>query len=106
MQFLEFRINGQAYYQFYTDRCIDCLDREKSEIEFFPDSDKVMWVDRYAFATNRLQDCDVFTVPEQSNGMFFWSQHTFFTEDARAVIERSDVVGLRFEGLTGQATST
>ena len=106
-EFLGFRINGEPFFLFYTDRRIDCLDRQRSEIEFFRSSpERVRQVVRYAFAKERLRPCDVFTVPELSDGMFFWSQETFLTGLARAAIEETGLVGFRFEELPGPADST
>jgi hypothetical protein len=100
MRFLRFRINGELFFQFYTERRIDCLDRRRSELRFFPSSPgRVMEVVRYAFVEERLQHCDVFTVPELSDGMFFWVQQTFFTEAARSALESSGLVGFQFEQL-------
>jgi hypothetical protein len=48
-----------------------------------------------------LRACDVFTVPELSDGMFFWSQQTFFTDAAREAVERSGGVGFQFQDLPG-----
>jgi hypothetical protein len=102
MRFLEFRINGEPFFLFYTERRVDCLDRRRSEIKFFKSSpERVKDVVRYAFRSEPLHACDVFTVPELSDGMFFWSQQTFFTELARSAIERSGLVGFRFEDLPG-----
>jgi hypothetical protein len=97
MHFLEFRVNGEPYYQFYTERIVDCLDRQRSEIMFFPDEpDRVMRVTKYAFVMGRLQDSDVFTLPELIDGMFFWSQPTFITERAKSTIDLAGLVGFRF----------
>lgn len=103
MRFLEFCINKEPFFLFFSERRIDCLDRARSEIEFFPhDKSRVMQVLQYAFLEDRIQSCDVFTVPELSDGMFFWSQETFVTESARDAIDRSDLVGFRFADLPGQ----
>ena len=103
-RFLGFRINGEPFFLFYTDRRIDCLDRRRSEIEFFRFSpEQVRQVVRYAFAEERLQPCDVFTVPERSDGMFFWSQETFLSGLARAAIEEAGLIGFRFVELPGPA---
>ena len=32
MQFLKFRVNGEPFFLFYTERVVDCLDRTTSEI--------------------------------------------------------------------------
>ena len=58
------------------------------------------------FAEEQLQPCDVFSVPELSDGMFFWSQETFLTGLVRAAIEETGLVGFRFEELPGPADST
>jgi hypothetical protein len=100
MRFLEFRVNCEPFFMFYTDRQIDCLDRERSEIRYFRHSpQRVMQVVGYAFAEDRFWQCDVFTTPELCDGMFFWSQQTFVTGAAKAAIERAGLFGFRFEPL-------
>jgi hypothetical protein len=100
MRFLGFRVNGEPFFLFYTDRQVDCLDRERSDVVYFRSSpQRVMHVVGYSFKEERLRPCDVFTVPELSDGMFFWSQETFVTDAARAAIEGAALVGLRFKPL-------
>jgi hypothetical protein len=102
MQFLGFRVNGEPFFLFYTERRVDCLDRDRSEIEYFRSSpEQVMQVVRYAFAEERVRSCDVFTVPELSDGMFLWSQETFVTDAVRTILEGADLNGFRFESLPG-----
>ena len=103
MQFLEFCVNGEPFFLFYTERVVDCLDRTASEVRFFRSvPGHVSKVLRYMFVEDRLKVCDVFAIPEQSDGMFFWAQATFFTELARIAIEREGLIGIRFEELPGQ----
>jgi hypothetical protein len=100
MQFLGFRVNGEPFFLFYTERRLDCLDRQRSEIHYFPSSPtRVMQVVRYAFTEERVRPCDLFTVPELSDGMFFWSQETFVTDEGRSALEAARLVGFRFESL-------
>jgi hypothetical protein len=106
MRFLEFKVNKDSFFRFHTERVVDCLDRSASEIEFFPTSGRVMKVLRYAFRLDLLLPCDVFTVPELSQGMFFWSQQTFMTAEARRAIEESRLVGFRFEELPGPPSAS
>jgi hypothetical protein len=97
MRFLPFTVNSQPWFLFYTERVVDCLNRSESEIVFFPSSRRVMHVRRYAFDSNRLEACDVFAIPELSNGMFFWSQETFLTAAAAARLSRSGIIGFDLE---------
>lgn len=100
MRFLEFRVNGEPFFQFFTERRIDCLDLGRSEIEYFDHApERVREVRRYAFLDSCLMDRDVFTLPELSRGAFFWAQQTFFTGPARLAVEGRGLVGLRFEEL-------
>ncbi len=100
MRFLGFRVNLEPFFLFYTERVVDCLDRERSEIRYFPSSpERVMRVVSYAFTQERLRPCDLFTVPELSDGMFFWTQQTFVTDEARTILEGAGVFGIRFEPL-------
>jgi len=105
MRFLGFRVNGEPFFLFHTERSVDCLVRERSEVRYFRSSpERVMQVVRYAFAEERLRACDVFTVPELSDGMFFWSQETFVTDAARIALEGATLIGFRFEPLPGPAS--
>jgi hypothetical protein len=102
MRFLEFRVNGEPFFLFYTERCLDCLDLQRSEVQYFRSSpERVKQVVRYAFAEEQVSQCDVFTIPELSAGMFFWSQEPFFTDSARTKLERAGLQGFRFEPLPG-----
>jgi Immunity protein family (Imm11) len=40
MQFLEFRINREPFFRFHTERRLDCLDKARSEIDYFPPPSK------------------------------------------------------------------
>jgi len=101
MQFMRFRLNNEPFFLFYTERCIDCLDRSASRIEYFrPSPQRVKRIVQYAFVEERLADTDVFTVPEVSKGMFFWAMEIFVTAAAQAAIEASNLVGFRFVELT------
>ena len=101
MRFLEFQINSESFFLFYSDRQVECLDRVRSDITYFQSSDRVMMVDRYEFRPGLINDCDIFTVPELRGGMFFWGQETFVTPSARAEIERAGLVGFWFAPLPG-----
>ncbi|MBT5019031.1 hypothetical protein OAF42_03135 [Planctomicrobium sp.] len=50
---------------------IDCLDRESSEFDTFPDTDKIMIVDRYAFHKEKIPDICMFSIPDQRGPIFF-----------------------------------
>jgi hypothetical protein len=105
MRFLRFRVNSAPFFLFYTERRVDCLDRQRSEVRYFRSSpERVMQVVRYVFAEERVRPCDVFTVPELSDGMFFWVQQTFVTDAARTALEAARVIGFRFEPLPGPAS--
>jgi hypothetical protein len=105
MRFMEFRVNGAPFFHFYTERRVNCLDRQRSEVRYFRSSpERVMQVVRYAFAEERVRPCDVFTVPELSDGMFFWSQETFVTDSARTALEAAGLIGFRFEPLPEPAS--
>ncbi|MGE3808298.1 MAG: DUF1629 domain-containing protein [Gemmataceae bacterium] len=99
MQFLRFHVNNEPFYLFYTERCLDCLDHARAEIECFAGTARTRRVHRFAFKEGCLQPCDVFTLPELSDGMFFWCQETFFTAAARDKFEKAGLVGFRFEDL-------
>jgi hypothetical protein len=100
LQFLGFKVNGEPFFMFYTQRSIDCLDTARSEITYFRSAPKtVKNVVRFAFIEERLQACDLFTIPELSDGMFSWTQHIFVTDEARHIIENAGLDGFQYETL-------
>jgi hypothetical protein len=59
-----------AYYLFNVTTVLDALDREKSQIEYWPtlkrdaDPPRVRQVDRYVFRSDRLEGATIFKLPE------------------------------------------
>lgn len=98
MQFLPYLINDQPYYLFFTERQVNCLDREKSKIEFYRhDPKRIKRVSQYAFVSKKIKDCDVFTIPETSDGMFYYWRETFFTKKAQLELENAGLIGAAFD---------
>lgn len=101
MYFLEYSVNNDPFFMFYTERCLDCLDRKQSEVQFFESSpDRIKQISRYVFLAERLRRSDIFTIPEHSSEIFFWSQVIFVTEAARSIIERAELAGFTFKELS------
>lgn len=96
MQFFPITLNGDAFFRLVTRRCLDCLDRSRSVMKFFPhDPTRVMHIMRYRFDHRPIKPCDLFAIPEEFGGGT-WSQAIYVTGSVKTAIEEAGLVGLRF----------
>jgi hypothetical protein len=60
-------INNSPFYILRLDNelGLDCLDTKNAAVEVYPDSGRIMYVKRYAFHKDRIEDPSVFFVPEK-----------------------------------------
>lgn len=84
--FLEISLNDAPYYVPRLLQTIDCLDHDRSVIEW-PDGPPtyIKWIHRYAFDMSRLENAGMFTFPER----FAWMYAT------EPVIDAIRTAGLR-----------
>ena len=69
---------------------IDCLDRERSNIEFFRrEPDKVKWIGSFAFHIDQLSDPMIFRVRE--------SPAILATQSIKQIVEDAGLKGFMFE---------
>ncbi len=87
VRFVPGLVNGKPFYHLIPPT-IDCLDRERSELEFFADSDRVMMIHRYVFHKERIPDPSIFCIPE--------SRYVFATDAVERAVVSSGLVGFRF----------
>ncbi|MCC6126744.1 MAG: hypothetical protein IT426_17415 [Pirellulales bacterium] len=84
------RLNGEPYYFLYCIRTIDCLDRERSQIEVFPDdTSQIMDITHYAFVEDRLPEGMLFCIPDIPD--------LFATEAVAARVQKSALRGVRMD---------
>ena len=67
----------------------DCLDYERSTIERFPSSGRIMYVERYVFKENCLVDASIFRLPELKSRLFA-------TETFKDAVDKFGLTGLTF----------
>ncbi len=60
---------GGQYYAFNCLNTVDCLDYERSALTRLP-SGRIMRIDRYVFLADRLQDVEIFRLPDYSAAVF------------------------------------
>ena len=70
---------------------LDALDREKSKFEVFKGSDRIMYVEKYAFFEEVVKGHDIFTLKDKSGTCIFASDRLVQT------INQSKLKGFRFE---------
>lgn len=72
---------------------IDCLDYDKSEINRFPSSGRVMRVIKYVFKIEKLKNATIFKLPEFPKGI------SYVTEEFKNVVEENNIKGFKFKEL-------
>lgn len=83
-------LNGMPYYILHSDErlALDCLDRERSELELFKCSGRVMRVRRFTFRPGLIADPLIFHVSE--------SGCLLCTESIKTLIENTGLKGFQF----------
>lgn len=88
VEFVPISVNGRPFFGLLIHTVLDVLDRQRSEVEYFPSApDDVMLVRRYAFKD--LGSARVFKIPELRG-------REFATEPVRQAYLESGLSGLRF----------
>ena len=95
--YLPFCLNDETWFRPIVGHCLDCLNRGASDLEFFADSNRVKRITKYVFRQEMINDIDIFTIPEQNDGMFFWVQTIFITDLVRERLETAQLIGFRFD---------
>ena len=83
------RISGSPYFFPRTKAALDCLDHERSSLDWFDDErTRVMRIRRFRFHKDRIEDPLVFNIPEDEFSLFA-------TQSVRAAIRRAGLNGFR-----------
>ena len=94
-QIFEIQSQGEKMYVVNVTDIIDCLDCEKSEIEYFKSSGRIKRVLKYAFRQEKIQNTMIFKLP----GTGFVNSIPFVTEDFKNIVEENNIKGFKFEEL-------
>jgi hypothetical protein len=89
---------GQTYTLLNVLECVNVLDHERTVWQTDPQTGMQLYITKYAFHANRLVSSPIFKIPETSMAETFvlegqWEPH----EEFRAVVERAQLKGMRFE---------
>lgn len=69
--FLPIRINSQPFFFLVPRKVLDVLNKEASEVEFFPhDKNRVMIIRKYRFKKEQIDDPSIFQIPENPIRVF------------------------------------
>jgi len=98
-ELLPVRCEEGKYFAFNVTRVIDALDLKQSELEFFPNSNRIMFADRYVFKPERLHGATVFKIPQLPGG------YTFNTDEFVARVKEARLVGFCFRELWREETA-
>jgi len=87
-------LEGEPYYFLHCRAPIDCLVRDASKINFFPepDDDKVLDIEAYVFDVDQVEDPLIFALPEQPF-------HLFATESIPKIVRKAKLKGFRFDSV-------
>jgi hypothetical protein len=72
-------------------KVIDCLDHQRSRYVRFENSERIMYIEHYAFKESRLENKHIFRIPEVILSAVFVS------DAFKALVEENDLQGLIFE---------
>ena len=72
----------------------NCMDIEKSDIEYFRCSGRLKRINKYVFKANSFKDIELFKTPEDYNS------YPFASEGLKNIIEENGLNGFRFELLS------
>jgi hypothetical protein len=86
-------------YVFNVLNVVDALDLERSELAFFPNSNRIMRVKRHAFSAERLRGLKIFKVPQ------LLRHSVYVTEDVVETVRAADLTGVGFR-LLWEETAT
>lgn len=84
-------LNGAPYYILRVDSelATDCLDRERSDIQYFESSGRVMQVKKFVFHEGRISDPLIFHVPE--------IRDILCTRSVKSIVEDAGLKGFFFQ---------
>ncbi|MEZ5941665.1 MAG: hypothetical protein R3C18_09750 [Planctomycetaceae bacterium] len=89
-QFFPSTISDRTFYFLQNISSLDCLDRDRSDIVFFPhDASRVMRIKSYRFRAGCIADPLVFVIPETTTELFA-------TQGVKRIIERHNLDGFKF----------
>ena len=93
-QFLPVKVDAHPYYIPIRWEPLDCLDLDNATVDRGDsrNPNRITWIRKYKFSTERLQDPCAFCTPEFERGYFI-----FVTGSVKIAIEKLGVFGVEFE---------
>ncbi|MGB8454762.1 MAG: DUF1629 domain-containing protein [Anaerocolumna sp.] len=96
VEILPVYIDGQEFYLINKLEVLDCLDYEKSEIEYFSGEPKrIMEIVKYSFIEQKLKGKNIFRIKEQKKA------GPFVTDKFKEAVEKSGLEGFEFREVWG-----
>lgn len=99
-QLLPLQCTGGEYFILNVTNVVDALDERQSEIVRFPDGKRVLDIKRFVFVPAKLQNVDIFKLPQQPLG------RVFVTDGFVKTVRDAGLVGINFEWLWSSEQQT
>lgn len=85
--------DGVELFLFNCLKIVDALDRENSEITYFDDGEKIMWIDKYSLRPNVVGNLEMFRLTQGGISNIYVSQ--VFVD----AVKGAKLVGLKFNAI-------
>lgn len=79
----------RKYFAYNVTTIADVLDGRKSTVEYYPDSRRAMWIERYEFRASKLKSLSIFAIPDDPGQLYV-------TDVFRAAVETAGLDGFDF----------
>lgn len=88
-RFLSVRVNDLPFHILLAKKIVDALDKNKSEIQYFPkEPNRIMLIRKYCFQKHLIPDPALFRIPENI-------ARIFVTDLVKEAIEKSGLIGFQ-----------
>ena len=91
VEFLPMNKEGEKWWILNSTELLDCIDYEKSEIEFFESSGRIMLIEKYAFIKEKVKGHNLFKLKD------YPIDSPIITDVLKDVIEKNGFIGFEFE---------
>ena len=91
VEFLPLIAADEEWYLLYTTNVVDAVDFSKSDVTFFPNSQRIMCIDKPVFFEKQLKGNHIFKIPQLKLSSLFVS------DEFRQRVMEAGLMGIKFE---------
>ena len=81
----------QEWYLLYATNMVDAVDFSKSTVKFFPNSQRIMWIDKLVFFADKVAGNHIFKIPQDKVSSIYVS------DEFRQRVLDAGLTGIKFE---------